>query len=389
VRDHALPVGAAVIDKQPETIRILIVHHATALGGAEHSLLVLLRHLDRTRFVVHLATQPGVLAAAARQLRVTVHEVPLARLRGEPAAPWRFARGVAALMRTITREDVALVYANTMRASLYALPAAWFTRRPLVCHVHDIFAPGLYVRTMCALSTAVIAVSAAAAKPLPCTQKVHVVHNGLHFPDFQGDRREPAARLRAAWGVPPAATVIGQVARLQPWKGQRDFIAVAENLLQTLPDVYFVIVGGDIFADARAYEEELKATVARRNLSHRVIFAGHQEDVAAVLNALDVLVHASTDEPFGRILIEAGAVGLPVVAYGGGGVSEILVDGRTALVVPPGDRTAPAAALRRVVGDPALARALGDAARADICARFDARALTRAAERVLESAIRI
>jgi len=380
-------VGAAVDDRARDRSTILFVHHSTALGGAEHALLALLKHLDRERFVPHLAVQPGALAKAARQLGVSVHEVPLAKLRGEPAGPWRLARGAAALAGIIGRERVTLVYANTLRASAYALLAARLTRRPLVWHLHDILPASWYVRALYASCHAVIAVSAAAARCLPDTRKVHVIYNGVDLSEFENDRHAHAAQLRATWGVPPHATLIGQVARLQPWKGQRDVIAIAETLLPTLPDVYFVVVGGDIFDDARAYEQELQATIASRNLSHRVILAGHHEDVAPVLATLDILVHASSNEPFGRILIEAGAAGVPIAAYGGGGVPEVLVDGRTALMVAPGDRRALAAALRRLVDDPALRRTLGAALRSDVRTRFDARSLVREIEKVLEGVL--
>jgi glycosyltransferase involved in cell wall biosynthesis len=324
---------------------------------------------------------------APRRFGAIVHEVPLAKLRGEPAAPWRLARGVAALRRTINNEGVAMIYANSLRASLYALIASRLTRRPLVWHVHDILPAGAYVRELCARCKAVIAVSAAVARPLPRTANVRVIHNPVDLTDFAVDRHEQSARLRATWGIPPHAMLIGQVARLQAWKGQRDVIAAVEELLGTLPDTYCVIVGGDIFGDAHAYEAELKATVAGRNLSDRIIFVGHQDDVFAVFGALDILVHASTDEPFGRVLIEAGAAGLPVVAYGGGGVPEILLHDRTALVVPPGDRAALAVALRRLVDDPALARALGEAGRANVHASFDARRLIPEIEKVLDRAL--
>ena len=362
---------------------ILFVDHASALGGAELALLTLLRHLDRSTLAPHLATPAGALAVAARRLDVTVHEVPLPRLRHEPAAPWRWARGVAALARIIRQARIAVVQHNTMRASIYATAAARLTRRPLVWQVHDIFPSGVYVRLMCAMADAAIAVSAAVAAPLPCAHKLWVIHNGVTCEDFQGDQAATAAQLRARWGVPPDATLMGQVARLQPWKGQRDVLAAAERLLRDGANVYVAIVGGDIFGDAPAYVDELRRAVAARGLAPRIVFTGHVEDVPAILSALDIVVHASDHEPFGRILIEAGAAARPVVAYESGAVGEIIEHERTGLLVRPGDRDALATALRRLIDDPPLAHRLGAAAREAACRRFDARRLTRDVESVL------
>ncbi len=364
------------------SLPILYVDHAEALGGAENILLLLLGQLDRGRFSPHLATQPGRLADQARARRVIVHEMPLPRLRGVLRAPGRLARGVAALTRIVRRERVAVICSNSARASLYAAVAARLTHRPLLWHVHEVLASGVYTRLMCALSDVAIAVSAAVAARLPCTPKVRVIHNGVRPEDF-GDRPEHAGRLRATWGVPPGAVLVGHVARLQPWKGQRDVVAAAALLLQQLPDTYFAVIGGDIFGDAAAYEKELKAIVAQRGLSHRVILTGHQADMPAVFSAIDIVVHASRHEPFATVLLEAGAAGRPVVAYADGGVPEAIVHDETGVLVRPGDPAALAAALAGLVRNPERARALGAAARVRVCARFDIRRMACEVEEVL------
>ncbi len=368
---------------------VLFVDHASALGGAEYSLLLLFESLDRRQFIPHLASQPGLLAESARAVGVVVHEVPLLRLRGELAAVPRVGRGIAALAKIIRREAVHLVYSNTVRASIYAAPAAKLTRRAHLWHVHDILTPGAYARVMSAFSNAVICVSEAAMAPLlRGRKKTHVIPNGVRISAFAADRGEEASRLRTMWGVPDDAVLIGQVARLAPWKGQRDVIAAADLLLQEHPDVYVAIVGGDIFADSATYAAGLRETVQTTGLSHRVLFTGHMTDVAAVLTALDVVVLASDREPFGRVLIEAGAAGRPVVSYASGGVPEIVIDGQTGILVPPGNRSALAAALARLVNDHALRCTLGANAREHVARHFEISAITRHTEAVMLEAMR-
>jgi glycosyltransferase involved in cell wall biosynthesis len=368
-------------------VPILFMDHAAALGGAETILLLLLEGLDRNRFVPHLAAPPGALAAAARQRGVATHEMPLPRLGGEPAAPWRLARAVLPLARLVWRERIAVVSPHSVRASLYAAPAAMLTRRPLLWYLHEPGPSGFYHRLLCARSTAAVAVSAAVAEQVACSRAIRVIHNGIRWQDYAGDHRERAMRLRALWGVPSAAVLVGQVARLQPWKGQRDVLAAAELVLRARPDVYFAIVGGDIFGDAVHYERELRAEVVRRNLAH-VLFTGQQEDIRAVLGALDILVHASDRESFGTILLEAGAAGLPIAAYDSGGVAEALIHEVSALLVPQGDRAGLAAALLRLVAQPGLARRLGQAARTTVREEFDVRRMVNDVQGVLAGLVR-
>jgi len=364
---------------------VLFVDPSTALGGAEHSLLLLLEHLDRDRFRPHLATQPGELAREARAHDVAVHEVPLPQLRGQPSAPGRLFRGGAALSRIVRDQGISLLHANTLRAGAYAGVAAQLARRPLLWHVRDIEIPRLHARLLVALSDAVVTVSAAVAEALPC--RASVIPNGVCADDFAGDHCKDARRLRLRWGVPEGAPLVGQVARLAPWKGQRHVLAAAERVHRELPDAWFALAGGDVFGDAAAYARELRQCVAESSAAAHVVLPGHQQDVAAALASLDLLVHASRAEPFGRILIEAAAAGVPVVAFASGGVPEIVVHEETGLLVPDGDEAALAAGILRLLREPALARRLGERARLRARERFGIGLLTRRLEALMEELI--
>jgi glycosyltransferase involved in cell wall biosynthesis len=146
--------------------------------------------------------------------------------------------------------------------------------------------------------------------------------------------------------------------------------------------------GGNIFGDAAWYERELKAEIVRRGLAHRVLLPGHQEDIPALLAALDILVHASSNEPFGTILLEAGAARLPIAAYESGGVTEMLTHEVNALLVRQGDRAGLAAAVSRLIAQPDLARALGQAAQTTVRERFDVRRMVQEVQDVLGSLLR-
>lgn len=283
------------------------------------------------------------------------------------------------------REQIHLIHANTLRAAFYAAAAAPATALPLVWHVRDLLDPGLSTRLLARQSRLTLAVSEAAARCLP--PPVRVLPNGVRLADFRTPGPEARRSLRTEWRVPLDAPLVGQVARFAPWKGQHGFLDAAAAVLRQHPQVHFVLVGDDIFGTHAAYARELRERVAAGELAGRVVFAGWCEDVPAVLAALDVLVHASRDEPFGRILIEAAAAGVPVVADSSGASEEIVTHERTGLLAAPGDSTALARGVQRLLSDPTLARTLGEGARELATRRYDASIVARTMRDIFSEAL--
>ena len=363
-------------------IRVLYIDHAEALGGAEHSLLLLLKHLDRERFQPLLACNHGPLAEAAVALDVPVFPVEMPRIRGEPLGPLRLLRGGLALAKVIRRRRVDIVHSNVMRASFYAALAAKLSRQPLVWHVRDIHPPSerWYARLMCRLSRRVIAISQAVAAPLPCPAKAAVVYNGLDLEEYPTGL--DGAAVRAELGLPANAPLAGIVGRLRAWKGQDRFLRAAAMVAQQLPQARFLVIGGSIFAGSEAYEAGLRQLAVELGLAERVIFTGQRDDLPRLLAALDVLVHCSEAEPFGRVLIEGMAARRPLVAFADGAVPEIVLHGETGLLVEPGDELALAAAMIELLSDQERARRLGAAGRLRVERYFTAAQTARSVEAV-------
>ncbi len=371
----------------PENLKpltVLFVDHGEGLGGAEYSLLQLLRRLDRSRFRPLLACDEGALAAAARAAAIETKTTPLPPMRGRAAGfvkLWRSGQRLAAM---IEQEDVWLVHSNTMRASFVAALAARLTRRPLVWHARDLYGPGeiggrWYPWLMSRLAQVVIANSNAVARTIP-RPDVQVIYNGVELDRFEPDREPSVAR--AVLGLPDAEVLIGTVGRLQPWKQHHLFIEAACQIIAQIPQARFVIVGGRVFQADAAYQDQLRAQAARAGLVDRLDFAGQQSDIAAWLAAMDIFVHCSRAEPFGRVVVEAMAAGRPVVAFSDGGVPEIVVDGQTGRLVTPSDVEALAEAIIDLVRKRDLARQMGQAGRARTAALFSAESHVRQVENV-------
>lgn len=163
-------------------------------------------------------------------------------------------------------------------------------------------------------------------------RKVRVVHNGIDVARFRRDRAATRARLDREYGVPSGAKLAVTVSVLRPGKG----IEVLLDAIPRVPDTVFLIVG-----DGPKREEWQAAS-----RTDRVRWAGYRTDVNEILAGCDVFVHPSLDDAFPTVLLEAMAAGLPVVASRVGGIPEIVVDGVTGTLVPPGDAQALADAIR-------------------------------------------
>lgn len=363
----------------------LFVDHAAALGGAEISLLTLMAALDRDRWRPVLATVPGRLAEEAERLAIPVRLQPLARLKADgaardPRALWRLARGAWALGRLARAEEADLLQANVLRAAVYTLPAARLSGRPWVWHVRDILGPSTLTRLLCREAAAVIAISQAAARALPCAARARVIPNPVAVAAPKGlSRRElglPEGRLVAAIG------------RLRPWKGHHRFVELAARVGD--PEARFLVIGGRDLGEDRedlAYGESLRRQADSLGLGDRLDLLGDRADLAEIWPHLSVLVHAADDEPFGRVLAEAQLAGVPVAAFAGGGVAEVIEDGITGLLTASGDVAALAAAVSRLLADRELASRLSAAGRLRAAERYDPRAHTRAVERLFDSVV--
>jgi len=358
-------------------MKILYLDHANKLGGAEHSLLALLRTLDRSRFSPSLASPPGLLAEGARALDVSIVEWNPEKLRDRNPLRVlsRLRRGQAALRRILTDGGFDVVHTNTLRASVYAGGIPRKLGRRCVWHMRDHEVPALVRAALLRSCDLVVAPSRFIAAALGTSAKIHVVPNGIDLADVPAEGA--AAAFRNELGIPADAPLIGCLGRIRPWKGQAYFIDMAARLAPRLPQPRFLIVGATLFPDpGRDYRAELEEQASRLGIADRVIFAGHRDDPLAALAAMDVVVNCSRNEPFGRVLIEAMACRRPVVAFRSGAVPEIVEDGSTGLLVPFGDTAGMAEAVFDLVRNPTRAEAYGEAGRHRVLSEFSLQAST-------------
>ena len=354
--------------------RVAYVIGELGKGGAEYQLYELLRHLDRRRFApgVFVLAPGGWWVEPIRALGVPVEEIP----RRGPADVRRLARLRASLRRFAPH----LLHAILWSGNSYGRLAALGLGIPVVIAAERVVTPyrGWQVMVERALDRVTdgylvnceaIAAWQVERKRLP-REKIEVIPNGIdlgRLPPFSLDRRG----ARSAAGLQRDRRLVAGVGRLDAQKDFPTFLRAAAMIAAEFPDVDFLVVGE---GGERA---ALEALAWRLGLGARVVFTGLRHDVPRLLAAVDVFALTSLYEGFPNVLLEAMATGAVAVATDVGGCRELVTSGETGLLVPPRAPAAVAAAVGRVLRDPALARRLATAARQRVEGAFSIDVMAR------------
>ena len=206
--------------------------------------------------------------------------------------------------------------------------------------------------------------------PVP-EEKYVIIPNGVDTQKFNPSKRSEQIR-RELFHASADNTVIGMVGRLDPQKGQWEFLQAARDLAREFPKVRFVCVGQpNRDADGAAYKAKLENGIVEFGLKEKFFLLGHHPDVSALTASMDLFAVPSWEETFGLCTIEAMASGCAVVGTDAGGTPELIANGVTGFLFQPKNPESLATVLRRYLQDPALARTHGVAGRARVEKKFD------------------
>jgi len=345
-------------------VRILIVMPlAEQRGGAEMMLLNLLEAGKTLAEWEVCFLEDGHMVYDASRLGASVWVLPSGHLRQLA----RYCGTVWRLAVHLRRSRYDCVIGWMGKAHIYSGPAAILAHTPALWYQLGVPSKNnFWDRNITRIpATGVIAVSEKAAEEqqkLRPYRRTYTVVPGTDISRFDPAKIEPSPVLRAKLGLPAKGALIGMVGRMQRWKGMHTLIEAMPIILRSYPEAHAVIVGGE-HALEPDYPAYLRQRIEALGLQNRVILAGFQKNVEQWMQACDVVVHASDNEPFGIVVIEAMALGKPVVAGAEGGPREIITEGVDGLFAPFGQPEALAQAVLRYLQNPEFARQVGEAAR--------------------------
>ena len=350
--------------------RILLLVTLAETGGAQTYVASLLPMLAQHFDVAVAAHGSGPLRERAQAAGVRFIQLQHVR---RPLRPLRDFRGLLELTVLVRRERPHIVHVNSAKAGALGRLAAWLARVPIrVYTVH-----GWSFTAHGGTSSAVYRVAERALRPL--TTMTICVAESERRAGLEAGTCDEATTVVIRNGVelPSAAAVESRsgpyrlvtVGRLQAPKDPLTLV----RALGELGGPGEAVIAGD-GPDRPAVEGEVR----RLGLQSVVRLAGERDDVGELLAKADLFVLSSRSEGLPLSILEAMATGLPVVASRVGGVPELVVDGETGLLVPPGDPHALAAAIERLLDDPALRRRLGTAGRTRVSEHFDLASARRA-----------
>jgi glycosyltransferase involved in cell wall biosynthesis len=367
-------------------MNVLYVSDSTTVSGAE---IVFLEYSEPLRcrgdgVFGFISRGNPRLAAALRDRGVPFHATgsyspSVIRTTANPRALFTFTRSfykVASEMRAVIRaRQIDVVHSISYPASLYAAFACRAEGIPQVWHEHNIkrvhSANRLIYRAVGRTCAWVVGPSDAVTSNLGRAGieagKLRTVYNGIDLSRFTVSTLRPE-RIRTELGVAAGELAVGLFGQMLPYKGHRTLIQAAPGILAANPATRFFFVGA---LENPPYEAELRGLLAASGLAERFTFTGWRGDVPDVMRAMDVVVvGTTTPEPAALALMEGMAMERPLVATATGGTPEIVVDGVTGLLYPPGDAAALAGCVQRLLACPETRLQFGRAGRARVEQHF-------------------
>lgn len=358
--------------------RVLQVVSSSATSGAERHLVLLARTLQQQGHYVTTVCPPHNWLPRELQ-RAGVHTLPLPmRGVGSVTTLWR-------LVRVVREQRIDIIHTHLTRAAYYGLLVGLFTHKPVVSTVH-VFTSDPAYRWLSRLGNPLIAVSDAVRRWLidygvPASE-VQTIYNATDFVSLNGANANAPLEVRGEFGLPSHSRLIGVFAKVAPIKGQDLLLEALPQVLRLHPDVHVLFVGsmeGDFARRTQQRAQEL-------GVHRHVVFTGLRADVARLMQAVDVVTLPSRSETFGLAVLEAMALGKPVVATRVGGLPELVRDGETGILV---DFTAAslAHALNELLTSADLRNRLGQTARTFACQYYTPERMVRHIEAVYARAL--
>ncbi|MCK5595327.1 glycosyltransferase family 4 protein [bacterium] len=361
--------------------KMLYLSSSVNLWGARKSLLDILTHLDRKTFSpIVVCSSSGPLTEKLDEIKVPYRIVKMRLWRKGKYFPW-IPSTVMRLAKLIKKERISLVHSNSHSDAPYGILACRFGKIPVVSHIRDIIQPDKVGKYLLKHADRLIAVSNAAARAFEDiknkSEKLVVINNSVDLNNFKS-----SGDIRGELNISGDDIVIGIVGQISRLKGHDVFLKAASIILKKNKSVKFLIIG-----EVRRERDQglCEPLISKLNLGKNVIFTGYRDDIANVMSSIDILAFPTLKESFGRSAIEAMALGKPVVASDVGGVPEIVIDGKSGILVSPGSPEELADGLLELINDKKKREDMGSEGLKVVREKFDIKHMMNRIEDVYKS----
>lgn len=359
-------------------IKILHYNHTSRVSGAERVLLAIIENLDPACFQP-VVTGPSGCCLEDDVNRRGVPFIPMgdleARFTWRPDLLARYTassvRAILAFRNVVQRERPDVIHANSVRAGLVATLAMRGMDVPVLWHIHDILphhplSPLIRAVPAFASKTSAVSVSRATASRFEgkflqhrLRRRSSTLYNGI---DIERFTREHGTRpmVRQALGLKNGDFCIGHVGQFSERKNQRGMVQAFAELLPQMPNAVLLLIGAPLFPHEVAYAQRLKVETASLGIEDRVRFLGQRSDIPWLLQAMDLLVVNSRQEPLALTVVEGFTARVPVLGSKVGGIPEMIDHGVTGWLISGPDPQSLARDIVSIANNPNWARVVSE-----------------------------
>lgn len=385
--------------------KILYLNPSSEVGGAEKSLLDLLRYLDKEIYhpIVSLPSEGNLTRELDRRgietMIIPLHPKisSLSRSNGNQffcqflAIPRYLFPTIMEMTRLIQAKDIDIIVTNGIKSHLIGSVVSAMTGTKLIWHVRDLIEYG-WLRTMLRslgriFPDKIITNSQAVGIIFSGNGRKETVYNGIDLTLF--DPKIDGEKVRSMFGIGKDTKLIGTIGHLAPLKGFEELLEAIAEVIGEGFDIKLAIVGDVIYPNSQRYKQNLLSLLDSLGLKDRIIFAGFREDIPELLASFDIFVLPSRSEGFGRVNLEAMAMEKPVISTNIGGIPEVVLDGITGILVSPGNSSELAHAIMRLLDDYELKKSLGKEGRRRVEDHFTLQANAQRIEEIYGEVLRM
>ncbi len=370
------------------------VHTLPVISGSGINTFLTMKGLDRNKYEVDLACAPGG-TLIDRVKEEGLGFFPINHFR-QKISPLHDLLALFELTRLMRQKRYDIVHTHNSKAGFIGRLAAKIAGIPIIVHTihgfafHEYERPPrrvlfiLLERLAARLCDKLITISEPLKEwglrlKIGRPEKYVTIYSGIEAEKFKININ--INEKKGELGISSEEKVIGVVAKLWEGKGHKTILEAAPQVIKEIPNVKFLFVGEGYLRN------RLEKQVRKMGLSNKVIFTGFRTDIPEITATFDLALLVSLFEGMGRVLLEAMVLGKPVVATKVGGIVDVVRDGETGILVPPGDADALAKAIVTILKDEKLARRMGEAGKKRIDERFTARTMVKKISEVYEELI--